>query len=541
MLVFAVLAVAWPWCCGWCPCLRRANREQLFDERWKWREKRRMRQGTGDGSSLFQRPTIFRETVAVDDPGEAAVEIPRPKESAAVAAAQAAAETLTRSRRIAIAREEDYPGGEAALLNANKHNDFLFEDLVNVVVNTGDTLFAFNRKLADRVIALLGDDERAEITVETIVAVSRLARDNRSAAKREEGGGTGGGSHNGGDGSDSSSGSASDAVAAALSLIERSRNLPLQSLFCGHEQSRTAVMASAALVAASAAASTAAAAARVKVEAAAAEAKAALEKKALTSSAYIAHRQQQAVTAKAAKQVEEENEGGKLRREEEEERQRREEAWTVAETKRVKEAVLAMFGGASSSSSSSSSCVVGASALHEWMAQQRSRHLAWLKVKSLVAETRFFGKGLEKHGEKERAGRLRVDGAAADAGAGASAGAVVCCWYCTPFVQIRAYFAEKCGIGWLDDYLYFLKNFHPLVALVASSPFNPRSRVELFQILCIDVNLCILLTAVSMRFQVHEQPYESSIDRSWTASWSDFVMVTLPQVRSEDIIMINVH
>ena len=41
-----------------------------------------------------------------------------------------------------------------------------------------------------------------------------------------------------------------------------------------------------------------------------------------------------------------------------------------------------------------------------------------------------------------------------------------------------------------------------MAACLAASSLHPRSRFELFQILCIDVNLCILLTAVSLRYQL---------------------------------------
>jgi hypothetical protein len=38
----------------------------------------------------------------------------------------------------------EYPGGEADVLAANRHNDFSFEELVSIVHCTEDTLFAFD-------------------------------------------------------------------------------------------------------------------------------------------------------------------------------------------------------------------------------------------------------------------------------------------------------------------------------------------------------------------------------------------------------------
>ena len=520
--------------------MRRRNREQLFDFRWKQRERRRAKKQKigASSSSVYRRPTIFRRTIASSDDLETAAgshEIPRPKDEAASVAAAEAEAARARPRRRAL--DEDYRGGEAPVLNANRHNDFTFEDLVNIVHITGDTCFAFNRTLAKRVIELLADDERGEISVDRIVSVARLARDNSRAAKGEDvsrggGGGRYGGGGGGGDDDDDGSGGggsggggAGSKDAEALALVERSNDPSIMFLFLGHKENRTAME----VIVAAAAANTAAVIADAKMAVKHRPGRAWREGRTKKPRETI-ERMHEGGAIKAAEDAQE----AKLQRAEEEKVEAMlEQQWTDEETKRVQETIPAMLGV--QRRKAAPPVAISAAELYGWMAQQRARRLAWLKVRSLMADTRYFGKGVEKHGERRRCERMRTaqgigaagvaDGAALRTQDDETAGCVgIIAWG-------RAILERECGVGWFEDYIYFIKNFHPLAACFAASKFHPRSHIELFQILCIDINFCILLTAVSVSFQVNKKNYDSHADVVWTATWSDFVIVTLPQVR----------
>ena len=467
-----ILAVLWPWTCGLLQ--PRRGREAKFNEEWARREHRRRRRRQrrrewkeGDGSIAI-RMTAFRPTLSLAD---------QPVNNHGESKATDEEATIMESSRATIAPAAAIVGGkddeEADVLEASRHTDMYFDDLVGLVHKTKDTLFPFSRRVVDEIFRLVDTKGSGAITAAQIVAV---------AAAPEQGLVNGSGV---------SPSEEESSLVAARAIVERSQNPPLIGLFLGHASNEPHEMG----------------------------------KKTLQLLLPWRHNRRERGGDGAVPPISDE-----------EERRAKQEKLD-AEVRRVESFIATDILETTKKDEKNDDdaegpevAAVTREALHEWMARKRAQRLAWLKVSLLIANTRYFGKGLDprpsdaldEYGghhheeEEEEEGVRAAHGRRERRKEHCMAGLV-------------RWVEEQCGRGWLADYLYFVKNYHPLAACLAASSLHPRSRFELFQILCIDVNLCILLTAVSLRYQLLRR-YDDRWDEQWTALWSTLVMVTLPQV-----------
>lgn len=63
-----------------------------------------------------------------------------------------------------LVEPSEYPGGEADVLAANRHNAFCYEDLVSIVHCTGDTIFAFDPSVIYSLFDFIDNDGNGSLS-----------------------------------------------------------------------------------------------------------------------------------------------------------------------------------------------------------------------------------------------------------------------------------------------------------------------------------------------------------------------------------------
>jgi hypothetical protein len=93
--------------------------------------------------------------------------------------------------------------------------------------------------------------------------------------------------------------------------------------------------------------------------------------------------------------------------------------------------------------------------------------------------------------------------------------------------------------GWLQDFMYYQKNTHPVLSMFFASTFNPFNRFERFQLLLIDICVSFVLTLaqllflkfvfIGMKFK-GDDDNEKEISDNWNQFWTGLLMVTIPMI-----------